>query len=220
MENLSIQPTGTADDALTIQSKEVTNTGKLLNLKNSAGTSKFSVADTGNTAVAGTLVVTGAQTANGAINAAAGITVPTGQTIAATDAGSITIASKKALVTWTVPGISSIVTPATSGTAWIAPKACKVVSLKEAHSAGATGVTLNLRKITDTSAPNAAAGATVKELLASALAADSANNTVVSGTLSATAADYTFAAGDRMCWNASGTLTSYVGNVTVEFQDV
>jgi len=134
--------------------------------------------------------------------------------------GTVTAAGKLLPSTFTVKGISPIVTPATAGTAWIAPFACKVVSIKEAHSAGTAGVTINLRKITDTSAPSAAAGATVKELLSSALDANSTANTVVTGSLSATASDYTFAAGNRMCWNASGTLTAYVGEITVEFQAV
>lgn len=175
---------------------------------------------TGNSAVTGTLAVTGAQTFTGATALNGGATVATAKTLVVTDADALTVNAIKIPQTWTVTGISKIVTPATAGWAWIAPRACKVVSVKEVHSAGTAGVTINVRKITDASAPSAAAGATVKEILSAGLNANFTANTVSTGALSATASDYTFAAGDKLAWNASGTLTSYTGDITVEFQAV
>lgn len=155
-----------------------------------------------------------------ATNMAGGLSVPTGKTVSTTDADAVVVGGKKLAQTWTVHAISNMTTPATAAFVYIAPRACKVVSIKEVHSASATGVTIALRKITDASAPSATAGATVVEQLQSAFAADSTANTVVSGTLSATASDITFAAGDKLAYKASAALTSYLGAIVVEFQAV
>jgi hypothetical protein len=101
---------------------------------------------------------------------------------------------------------------------FVADRAYTVVSIKEVHSvAGNDGgaVTLDLRKVTAVAAPGAAAGATVKELLATALDLKSTANTTVTGTLSATAADLSLAAGDKIGANFVGTLTTLAGGVVV-----
>lgn len=103
---------------------------------------------------------------------------------------------------------------------FIAPFACKVVSIREIHSVvGGTSAAVAVRKITDTSAPNASAGSTVKELLSgTTFSLTSTANTVVSGGLSATASDLAFAVGDHIAINFSGTLTGLVGSLTIELQ--
>jgi hypothetical protein len=103
--------------------------------------------------------------------------------------------------------------------AFIADRAYTVNSIKEVHTvAGSDGsaVTLDVRKITaDATAPGAAAGATVKELLTTAFDLKSTANTPVTGTLTATAADLNLAAGDRIGFNFAGTLTSLAGGLVL-----
>lgn len=105
---------------------------------------------------------------------------------------------------------------------FIADRAYTVVSIKEIHAVAgndASAVTLDVRKITDASAPGAAAGSTVKELLSSALSLKSTANTVVTGTLSATVADLNLAAGDKIGLNFIGTLTTLAGAmITIELK--
>lgn len=99
---------------------------------------------------------------------------------------------------------------------WIAPSPAIVISVQESHSVvGGAAAAVRPRKITDTSAPGAAASGTVKEITQAALDLTASINTVRSGTLSATASDYTFAAGDRLALNFTGTLTGLVGQITV-----
>jgi hypothetical protein len=96
---------------------------------------------------------------------------------------------------------------------------CKVVAINEVHSVvSGGGATLKIRKVTDTSAPGATAGATVVEQLSSALALDSTINTSVTGSLSATASDHLMAAGDKLAFLFAGTMTGYVGAVSVMIQ--
>lgn len=105
--------------------------------------------------------------------------------------------------------------------AFIAPFACKVVSVREIHSVvGSTSAAVRPRKITDTSAPGAAAGATVTEITQAAFDLTATINTTQVGTLSATVSDYTLAAGDKISFDFSGTLTGLVGMVTIELQAV
>ncbi len=101
---------------------------------------------------------------------------------------------------------------------FIADRAYTVVSIKEVHSVAgndASAVTLDVRKVTDASAPGASAGSTVKELLASALNLKSTANTVVTGTLTSTTADLDLAAGDKIGLNFIGTLTTLAGGLLV-----
>lgn len=103
---------------------------------------------------------------------------------------------------------------------FIAPFACQIVSIREIHSVvGGTSATVALRKITDTSAPAASAGSTVKELLSGVtFSLTSTINTAVSGALSATASDLQLAAGDHIAINFGGTLTGLVGSLTLELK--
>jgi hypothetical protein len=104
---------------------------------------------------------------------------------------------------------------------WIAPFACQVVSVKEIHSVvGGGSAAVRPRKITDTSAPGAAAGATVTEITTAGFDLTATVNTTQTGTLSATAADYTLAAGDKISLDFSGTLTGLVGIITIAVKAV
>jgi hypothetical protein len=97
-------------------------------------------------------------------------------------------------------------------------RAGKVVSIKEIHSVvGGAACAIRPRKITDTSAPGAVAGATVKEITTAAFDCTAAANTTQTGTLSATASDYTFASGDKISLDVSGTPTNVVGVVVMEW---
>lgn len=101
---------------------------------------------------------------------------------------------------------------------FVADRAYTVVSIKEVHSvAGGDGgaVTADVRKVTAVAAPGAAAGSTVKELLATAFDLKSTANTTVTGTLTATAADLDLAAGDKIGINFVGTLTALAGGVVI-----
>lgn len=100
--------------------------------------------------------------------------------------------------------------------AFIAPVACQVVSVKEIHSVvGSTSAAVRPRKVTDTSAPGAAASATVKELTTAGFDLTAAINTTQTLALSATPSDYQLAAGDKIGLDFSGTLTGLVGVVTI-----
>jgi hypothetical protein len=109
---------------------------------------------------------------------------------------------------------------------WAAPTACKLVQIQEQHSADANSTqTLNIRKITANSvAPGAAAGSTCIELLATALGLSAAAtpaaaaNTLVTASLSTVSGARDIAAGNRIAFDFSAAITSYVGAVTMTFQ--
>jgi hypothetical protein len=102
---------------------------------------------------------------------------------------------------------------------WIAPRAGKVVSIKEIHSVvGGAACAVRPRKITDTSAPGAVASATVKEITTAAFDCTATINTTLQELFSATASDYTFAAGDKIALDMSGTQTALVGLIVMEWQ--
>lgn len=102
------------------------------------------------------------------------------------------------------------------GPFFIADAAYKVVKAQEVHStAGAGSSTLDIKKTTGTTAP--ASGTTI---LASVFALDSTVNTVVNKTLSSTVADITLAAGDRLNFDFTGTVTALVGAVSITLRRV
>lgn len=101
---------------------------------------------------------------------------------------------------------------------FIADRAYKVKSIEEVHSAVSTAAnTLTIRKIlaASASAPNAAAGANVKELLQAGFDLKSAVDTPVAGVLTATAADLAFADGDKLAFALSAATTGLAGCVVV-----
>ena len=103
---------------------------------------------------------------------------------------------------------------------WVATRPCILVNVREIHSVvGSTSAAVRPRKITDTSAPGAAASATVVEVAAS-IDLTATINTVVTPTLTASRTARRFKANDKLAHDYSGTLTNLVGVVTYEFEPV
>jgi hypothetical protein len=113
--------------------------------------------------------------------------------------------------------------PATAGNHgnvfFIADRAYEVVSVKERHAtAGADGgaVTGMLKKV-----PSGTAAGSGTDCLASGISYKGTADTNAAGTLHATAANYTLAAGDGLAMVLTGTPTSLAGvSVTVELKAV
>lgn len=89
---------------------------------------------------------------------------------------------------------------------FVADRAYQLVSVEEAHITASTSGTLQITKCTGTQAP----GSGVNMLTGTISTAGTAN-TVVAGTLSATAANSLLADGDRIAFVTGGTTTNYVG---------
>lgn len=105
--------------------------------------------------------------------------------------------------------------------AFLADRAYKVLGFREAHSVvGGAVAAVRPRKITDTSAPGAVAGATVKELTTANIDLTAAINTVVTPTNTATGADLLLATGNRISLDFSGTLTGLVGVLVIFLEQV
>jgi hypothetical protein len=95
---------------------------------------------------------------------------------------------------------------------FIADRAYEVVSIKEVHgTAGGAGAAVVAKKCTGTQAASAGAALHTGSIDLTATA-----NTVITPTLTATAADLVLAAGDRVALDFSGTISPLAGmNVTV-----
>lgn len=105
--------------------------------------------------------------------------------------------------------------------AFVAQRACKLVGVKEIHSVvGGASAAVRPRKITAaaTDAPGAVASATVLELTTANIDLTAAINVTQTPTLTATIADRSLAAGDKVGLDFSGTLTGLVGKLTMQFQ--
>lgn len=101
---------------------------------------------------------------------------------------------------------------------FIADRAYKVKAFKGTKStAGGSGAAVGLKKCTGTTAPGSGTAVTSADL---DLTTGVAVNTVMTGTLTATAADLLLAAGDRLALDFSGTLTNLVGLVEVVLEQV
>jgi hypothetical protein len=152
-------------------------------------------------------------------NAGAFTTLSASTSATITIADSLTVGGKIIPQTWTVEFY--LFGTMVDAHMWIAPRACKVVSVKEIHSVvGGASAAVRPRKITDTSAPGAVASATVKEITTAAADLTAIINTTQTLSLSATASDYTFAANDKLSLDMSGTVAATVGIIVVEFQAV
>lgn len=106
----------------------------------------------------------------------------------------------------TVPLVAATV----SETIWIAPFACELVSVREVHRVASSSGTLQVQKLTGTTAPGSGTN-----LLTGTVSLAGTANTVVSGTLIGTTASLRFAAGDRLGTLIAGTMTSLAGGVLV-----
>lgn len=97
-----------------------------------------------------------------------------------------------------------------SDNVWIAPFACELVAVREAHRVASTSGTLQVQKLTGTTAPGSGTS-----LLTGTVSLSGTANTVVSGTLIATTASLRFAAGDRLGTLIAGTMTNLAGSVVL-----
>lgn len=98
------------------------------------------------------------------------------------------------------------------GVFFIVPVPCLVTSFKEVHqTAGTDGgaVTLDLEKLTGTTAPDSGVSA-----LSAVLSLKTTANTVQAAVITTTNANRTLAINDRLCMKDAGTLTA-LANVTV-----
>ncbi|MGE5631382.1 MAG: hypothetical protein ACM3TR_09835 [Caulobacteraceae bacterium] len=122
------------------------------------------------------------------------------------------------LVTETVQGTTAA-TATNYGIFFIAPFACEVVSVREAHTALGTdagAVTLDVEKLTGTQAPDAGVS-----VLSATINLKGAVNTVQNPALTATTANKQLAAGDRLCLKDAGVLTAVAGvSVSVELKKI
>ncbi len=110
-------------------------------------------------------------------------------------------------------------TAANYGVFFIAPFACEVVSVREAHTTAgsdAGAVTLDVEKLTGILAPDAGVS-----VLSATANLKGAANTVQAPALTVTAANKQLAAGDRLCFKDTGVLTAVAGvAVTVELKKI
>lgn len=187
-------------------------------IKADGSANPITVVDKDNATVA-TLDATGTLTLSGTTSANGNWTIATGKTLTVTDADALTVGA--VIVPQTQSFSAEILAASVDKHVFIAPRAIKITAIKEIHSVvGSTSAVVDVRKITDTSAPGAAASSTVKEFLQTAFDLTATANTTQTGTLSATAADITLAAGDKIAFNFGGTITGLVGVVTVTYKAV
>lgn len=121
---------------------------------------------------------------------------------------------KKVWIHHTVAGTAAA-TAANYGTFFICPFNCTITKVKEIHqTAGsdAGAVTLDLEKLTGTTAPDSGVSA-----LASTLSLKATANTVQTATLTTTLGNKNLTIGDRLCLKDTGTLTD-VTNVTISVE--
>lgn len=104
---------------------------------------------------------------------------------------------------------------------FVADRHYHVTQIREIHSVvGGASAAIRPRKITDTSAPGASAGTTVKEITTANISLTSTINTVQTPTLATTLNDRRLKPGDRIAINPSGTLTGVVGVLIIVLSPV
>ncbi len=150
------------------------------------------------------------------------VNVQSGATVAVAAFGGLTVGGDSVSATFTANAPLPGTLPATAanyGVFFIAPFACEVVSVREAHTTAGTdagAVTLDIEKLTGTQAPDAGVS-----VLSATIDLKGAANTVQAPALTATTANKRLAAGDRLCLKDAGTLTAVAGvAVTVELKRI
>ncbi len=103
-----------------------------------------------------------------------------------------------------------IVAATVSETVWTAPFAAELVAVSEVHRVASSSGTLQVQKLTGTTAPGSGTN-----LLTGTINLAGTANTVAAGTLIATTATKRLAAGDRLGITIGGTMTSLAGGVVV-----
>lgn len=140
------------------------------------------------------------------------ISIPTSvPTLNATTPDGLTV--NGIIVPVTIPITVTLNALSVSTAVFVADVAYQVTGIKALWGvAGGAGATLNIEKLTGTTAPGAGIA-----LLTSNLDLTSAANTVNTGTLTGTVADLQLAAGDRLGCKLAGVLTGLVGCVVTVF---
>ena len=121
------------------------------------------------------------------------------------------VTRRKIYISHTIVGADAAVA-ANYTTFWIAPFACYVTGVKEAHQAvgsDAGAVSLQLEKLTSGVAPDSGVA-----MLSTALSLKATANVVQNGTLSPTLSNINLAKDDRLCLKDAGVLTG-ISNVSV-----
>lgn len=114
---------------------------------------------------------------------------------------------------------AAVASSVTSRDVFLSRGAWLVVNVSESHGVASASGTVAVRKITDASAANAAAGATVIEQLQAALSTATTANTPQAGTLAVSLDARTLKPGDRLSLNFAGTATGLAGClVQIELQ--
>lgn len=152
------------------------------------------------------------------VNASDNVTIAATKTLAVTTADKLTVGGKIVPQTFFITrSIFDGATAAAFDGVIPIPVACKIVSVTGRwQTASGAAETLMVKKV-----PSGTAKASGTDCLAAGMALDATADTNVAGTLHATAANYTFAAGDGLGFVVSGTPTSLDGaGFTVEFQRV
>jgi len=183
----------------------------------SARATKFkNVKITGDLVVDGNSTVGGAGVVSGEMDA--NLTLAATRTLAVTTADKLTVGGKIVPQTFLVTRsiFDGATTAAFDGVIPI-PVASKIVSVKiRWQTASGASETLMVKKV-----PSGTAKASGTDCLAAGIDLTATADTNVSPALHATAANYTFAAGDGLGFVASGAPTSLDGvGITVEFQRV
>lgn len=105
--------------------------------------------------------------------------------------------------------------------AFVADRPYKALGFREAHSVvGGAAAAVRPRKVTDTSAPGAAASGTVVELTSANIDLTATINTVVTPTLVTAGGANLLATGDKIGLDFSGTLTGLVGKLFIYLEQV
>ncbi len=104
---------------------------------------------------------------------------------------------------------------------WIADRPCTLIKASAiCDVVGGSSAAVAIRKITaaGTARAGASAGSTCIEMLTAGIDLTTTAGTVAAGTLSAVAGALNMAIGDKLAFDFSGTLTSLVGAVSMDFQ--
>lgn len=169
-------------------------------------------------AVAGNLTVGGTALVDGEVND--DLTIVENKTLAVTTANKLTVGGKVIpqtfTLTFSLPGTSGA-TAGNYGVFAVLPVAAKIVGVTERHAtAGSDGsaVTAMVKKV-----PSGTAVAAGTDCLSAGISLKATADTNQAGSLHATAANYTFAAGNAVGVALAGTPTAVAGVViAVEFE--
>lgn len=168
---------------------------------------------TGSVSVGTTFTVTGAQTFTGLLSANGGVTVPTAKTVVVADADGLTVGGKIVPQETIVPFHAQTAALMVDQSFFVAGRAYTVVGIDFVHAvAESTAATLRVQVTKDTSTNAPGAGADLLTNTSNAgFDCKATANTVQNGTLTATAADLTLAAGDRLSVDFTASATELVG---------